>query len=94
MAAIAITVFRDIGALSSPDIHPPCVMLGPRSEWRLNALQRKCGDCARATDADTSCFVTPIIAFRTIGNEAGVDRRAREMTIALVRDLQASVVSA
>ena len=51
MAAIAITVFRDIGALSSQDIHPPCVMLGPRSEWRLNALQRKCGDVAsRAYD--------------------------------------------
>jgi len=51
VAAIAITVFRDIGALSSQDIHPPCVMLGPRSEWRLNALQRKCGDVAsRAYD--------------------------------------------
>ena len=61
MAAIAITVFRDIGALSSQDIHPPCVMLGPRSEWRLNALQRKCGDVALrvcATHADTSCRVT------------------------------------
>src|SRR4051812_27732922 len=51
VTAIAITVFRDMGALSSPDIHPPCVMLGPRSEWRLNALQRKCGDVAlRACD--------------------------------------------
>src|SRR3954470_9731569 len=51
VVAIAITVFRDMGALSSPDMHPPCVMLGPRSEWRLNALQRKWGDVApRACD--------------------------------------------
>jgi hypothetical protein len=45
------------GGVILSGFHPPCVMLGPRSEWRLNALQRKCGDVAlpRPADADTSC---------------------------------------
>jgi len=32
---------------------------------------------ARTTDADTSCLVNPIIAFRTIGNGADARRSGR-----------------